>query len=333
MSWWHRAGRSGEARRSGGAAWSSRARRRTAELEAQVDAYRTALDAVAAAARAGSYGDLEQRVARVPAADDLGFPAVRDDVNRFFDVTDTFIREAGAALAAAGEGRFERELMLVGLPGAFRSQAVTIDEARLTMAGDSARLGAASSARAALAADFEGDVLRVSRDVGESARSMTGTVDALQEVTSTVVQRADAGTKAVLRLSESSETIRHVIGLITDVARQTRLLALNAAIEAARVGEAGRGFAVVADEVGRLADETSAASTRIEDQLGASRDVIEEVAEALRKIDESVDVVQDGVDGLARRISRGGPDVVALTDTALHLEASVQEFLAILAAD
>ncbi|WP_230402241.1 methyl-accepting chemotaxis protein [Sanguibacter suaedae] len=305
-------------------------RRRTAELEAQVAAYRAALDAVSDAARAGARGDMERRVAAVPEADALGFGTVRDDVNRFFDVTDAFIREAGAALAAASSGRFERELMLVGLSGAFRSQAGTINDARMSMAENDARLRGADDARGALVEDFERDVLRVSQAVGESARSMAGTVDELQGATATVVQRAGAASDAVARLGESSETIRQVIGLITDVARQTRLLALNAAIEAARVGAAGKGFAVVADEVGRLADETARASTRVEEQLGASQDVIAEVAGALGKIDESVDVMQGGVAGLAERISTGTTTDEALTDTAVHLESSVQEFLTVL---
>jgi len=137
------------------------ARRRTAELEAQVAAYAAALEAVSDAARAGARGDMERRVVAVPEADALGFASVRDDVNRFFDVTDAFIREAGAALAAAGTGRFERELMLTGLSGAFRSQAVTINEARLTMAEDAARLRAAETARGTLVEDFERDVLHV----------------------------------------------------------------------------------------------------------------------------------------------------------------------------
>lgn len=307
-----------------------RARRRTAELEAQVAAYAAALDAVSDAARAGARGDMERRVSAVPEADALGFASVRDDVNRFFDVTDAFIREAGAALAAAGSGRFERELMLVGLSGAFRTQAVTINEARLTMAEDAARLSAAKAARGTLVEDFERDVLQVSQTVGQTARSMAGTVGDLQGVTAAVVQRAGEASDAVGRLEESSETIRQVIGLITDVTRQTRLLALNASIEAARVGAAGRGFAVVADEVGRLADETARASSRVEEQLGASQEVISEVAGALGKIDESVDAMRGGVTGLAERISTGTSTDQALTDAAVHLESSVQEFLTVL---
>lgn len=306
--------------------------RRVAELEADVAAYRAVLDALAATARSASVGDLESRVPRVPEASRLGGDAVRDDVNRLLDMTDGFIREAGASLAAASSGRFERELLVVGLPGAFRKQATTINEARTAMAHQDARLTSAHQSRLDLAGDFEQDVMRVSHDVGDASRAMAGTVDQLIGATAVVEGRSADAAGAVGRLGDSSETIRQVIGLITDVARQTRLLALNAAIEAARVGgDAGKGFAVVADEVKRLADETSEASQRIEQQLGSSQEVIGEVADALAKIEAGMRTMRDGVDELASRIDGRDDDATpGLTGVAASLDAQVRDFLSTL---
>lgn len=316
----------------------SRRRRRIDELAQQVAALEAALDAIGTACRAAAGGDLESRVLDVPTARLHGFAPVRDDVNRVLDFTDGFVREAGASLEAASAGRFERRFMVRGMPGAFGRQARTINAARRAMAQNAGQLTQARNARLGLAEEFEQQVLGVSADVTASAHEMASTVAELQTASSTVVARAGDAGAAVGRLGESSATIGQVIALITDVARQTRLLALNAAIEAARAGEVGKGFAVVADEVKRLAEQTAAASSRIQIQLGASEEVIDEVAQTLTAINEGMDVLDAGVDGIAVRISggdRGHRDATGpagLTVSAQVLDAQVQNFLTVLRA-
>ena len=54
-------------------------------------------------------GDLEARVPNLGAAP--GAEAARTAVNRLLDVTDAYVRESGAALAAAAAGRYHRRFL------------------------------------------------------------------------------------------------------------------------------------------------------------------------------------------------------------------------------
>ena len=79
----------------------------------------------------------------------------------------------------------------------------------------------------------------------------------------TLKQKIETIAEQILELSEHTQQIGSIVGVVEDITEQTNMLALNAAVEAARAGEHGRGFAVVASEIRKLSDQCKQATTKI----------------------------------------------------------------------
>lgn len=306
-----------------------RSARTVADLEQENAALRDVVEQVAAMTRRWTFGDLEPRLAPLTEVAGVDGVALRSDLNHLVDVTDGFARESAAALSAAAEGRHERRFLVRGLPGAFGQHARTIDHARESMAERDARL-AQVHARRELVEGFERDVQGSARDVETTSHGIVSAVGAISRDVDTLTADTMHGTAAVAHLDSSAAVIAQVIGLIGDIAAQTRLLALNATIEAARAGAAGRSFAVVADEVKRLAEQTAQASTRVEEQLGDSQRAIADVAASLGQIEVSVTRMHAGVEDLQVRTQ--GSTSESLASATAELQGQVGAFLTALRA-
>ena len=74
--------------------------------------------------RRAAAGDLEARLPSI--GDSAEAIAARTALNNLLDTSDAFVREAGAASAAAAEGRFHRRFLTRGLQGAFKAAAEQI---------------------------------------------------------------------------------------------------------------------------------------------------------------------------------------------------------------
>jgi len=145
---------------------------------------------------------------------------------------------------------------------------------------------------AAAAEELSASIAEIGRQALESATVATKAVDDSQRANTSVET-----------LVESAKRIGDVVKLISDIAGQTNLLALNATIEAARAGEAGKGFAVVASEVKTLATQTAKATDDIATQVGAIQEatggaveVIREVANTIRRINEIATTIAAAVE-------------------------------------
>ncbi|MBX3621213.1 MAG: PAS domain-containing protein [Rhizobacter sp.] len=150
----------------------------------------------------------------------------------------------------------------------------------------------------------------------QSASNLEETASSMEQMTATVRQNADSAGEAnrlatsasetaakggaavsdvvstMALISQASQRIADIIGVIDGIAFQTNILALNAAVEAARAGEQGRGFAVVASEVRGLAQRSAQAAREIKALIADSVDKVESGARTVSSAGETMsDVV------------------------------------------
>lgn len=294
---------------------------------AKLDSYKKAFEKAEAVCLRAAAGDLEARITDI---EDLGEVAgFLVAINKLLDQTDAFVREAGASLEYASQGKYFRPFLLRGMRGDFRRGAAIIDRARESMetrhdltedfqSAVSSVVGVVSDAAGhlqttaqSMTADAETThqqsitVAAASEEASSNAQAVAAGTEELSSAigeigrqvtestaaTEAAVTEVERATDAVGDLTEAAAKIDKVVSFIRDIAGQTNLLALNATIEAARAGEAGRGFAVVAHEVKALATQVAEATSDVTEQVGAMQRASELTAAAIESINGRINEV------------------------------------------
>jgi methyl-accepting chemotaxis protein len=140
------------------------------------------------------------------------------------------------------------------------------------------------------------NVASAAEELNASASSIADGMVRTKQAVDEIHVRTTAADRSTIEMRQAAQSMTSVVDLINQIAGQINLLALNATIESARAGEAGRGFAVVANEVKILANQTSAATSRITGEISAMQNMSDQVVEALASITSVVGDVQGFVD-------------------------------------
>ncbi|HPJ35001.1 MAG TPA: methyl-accepting chemotaxis protein [Spirochaetota bacterium] len=150
----------------------------------------------------------------------------------------------------------------------------------------------------------------IMNELSDSINQVYNTVSEASELSKKIADEAKSGdtsmklmNRSMVNVSRSSDDMRNILGMISDISEHINLLSLNAAIEAARAGEAGRGFAVVADEVSKLADQTASSIREIEKLINLNNAEIQSGFGAVRDTTEAAEKIITGVNSIDNKIA------------------------------
>lgn len=249
----------------------------------ELERYRRWMREIRDVLRGAAAGDLEQRLLRIDCDGELR--EALEAVNNYLDVSDAFVREAGAALEAAAEDRFHRIVVERGLLGSFRNAAQTINAAGQAMKHKNEQLDLARAKQLALADSFESEVQGVVDAVAAASTELLATASDMRTVAQEVIGEAGRASTAADQAAASMESIAAATAQLSDSIREISNQVTHST-EASRtaVGQAG----AARDKSRTLAQ----ASTRIVDVV----DVIRRVAQTtgLLSINATIEAARAG---------------------------------------
>lgn len=125
--------------------------------------------------------------------------------------------------------------------------------------------------------------------------------------------------KALSELTAESQSLIEetatVIGLIKNVADQTRMLGINASIESARAGDHGRGFGVVADSIHKLSASTLQSVNSVTQTMATIGKVLQNIDQRVSSVVEEVQKLEENQRTLTHELHRSLEEMIESAQT------------------
>ncbi len=257
-------------------------------LRAELARHNEALTVIARVCQAAATGDLEPRVLGMRGSGALGEVAL--SVNHLLDLTDAYVRESTASLAAASDGRFYRRFLERGMHGSFKSGARTLN-------------GAADEMKAKTDALEDVSVLLREMAEGDFTGALTGTYSG-----------------AYGRLQES---FNQMTASLRDVLAQIRDTSATLAASSAEICATSRTLSSAAEETSGQVQSVSAASMQAGQNVQSVAVAAEEMSTSIHEINRQLHEAHVVSEEAARSVAGTVQEIEELTRHSSEIGAVV----------
>ena len=216
----------------------------------------------------------------------------RNELGHLGEVFNRMAEDLAALLASVRQSGVQINSSAMEIAATARQQQATASEIASTTSKVGATAHEISNRSQELASTMKQVASGAERTATLAGAGQTG-ISRMEGTMRQITAASDSISARLATLSEKAGNINTVVTTITKVADQTNLLSLNAAIEAEKAGDAGRGFSVVATEIRRLADQTAAATSDIEQIV---KEMQSAVTAGVMGMDKFSDEVRRGVE-------------------------------------
>ncbi|MFT4709247.1 MAG: methyl-accepting chemotaxis protein [Planctomycetota bacterium] len=227
------------------------------KLTAKVNHYEKWLGELGRVCEAAAKGDLEQRILYTYQAGELG--VILRHVNQLLDLGDAFVREAGASLQHASEGKFYRKVLTRGFLGSFARTADILNHGTDVMKAGQGKLDKVRLDQLALADSFEQHVGAVVTAVSEAAENLETTANLMAKGSGESSTEARVVASSARDVAENVESMaaaaEELSSSVNEISRQVNLstqVTAKAVAGARDAQDKTAGLRTASEEIGKV---------------------------------------------------------------------------------